>query len=283
MARKRTRPVPASPQAVLPVQDLGAALAFWTGALGLAVLRTGAGWSLLQAPDGAALVLAAPGATHPWPAAPLTPPGGWVYLHRPDVDTLAATLQGRVTAALEDPYPGFRRLMVPSPDGHVAVCWASLPLADAQILDLYRQGPERLRQVLAGLDDRHLDLTRSPGKWTIRQTVHHLVESDLGTWPVLHLALGDPGRTLRPNVWDSDVLARNLAYGSRRPGPAVALLATAREWVLDLVSHLPDALERHARWPGGGRAVVREVLRHAGGHALHHILQIEATRNLHRV
>lgn len=295
------------PQAALRVRDLGAALAFWCGALGLAPVplpsapaakapspgggppEAGAppaagssppGVAWLQAPDGATLVLAGPGGDlSPWPGVKEMVPGGWVYLQRRDLPALAAHLAGQGLAArLEEPYPGFRRLLVPDPDGYMAVLWEALPLDDATILNLYRQGPDRLRQALAGLGPADLDRPWAPGKWTVRELVHHLVDSDLGAFFVLQAALAEPGRRLEPNVWDGDTWARGLAYRSRPVEPALALFAAARAWVLDAVAHLPGALDRYIVWPSGHRAVVREVLRHAGGHALHHILQIEAAR-----
>jgi hypothetical protein len=46
------------------------------------------------------------------------------------------------------------------------------------ILAAFAAGPDDLTHALAGLSEPDLDLARGPGKWTIRQTVHHVVDGD---------------------------------------------------------------------------------------------------------
>lgn len=277
---------PRLPQVILPVQDLTAAAAFYRDALGMAVesLDAAAGTAVVRGPGGVQLVLAAAGAElAPWPGVKVAGPRAWVYLHRPDVAALAAELAGRGVCGVgpREPYPGMRHLQVTDPDGYVVEFWESVPLADAAILELYRTGPAHLQAALAGLTEADLALPRAPGKWTIRQIVHHIADSDVGTFHVLRMAMAESGRTVNPNLWDPDGVAIGLDYANRPIEPAVALFAAAREWVLSAVAHLPGALDRYVVWPSGYRSVVREMLQQVGGHAMHHILQIRETRQLH--
>ncbi len=42
----------------------------------------------------------------------------------------------------------------------------------------YAEGVYALDEVLEGLSDQGLDLSRDQGKWTIRQIVHHIVDAE---------------------------------------------------------------------------------------------------------
>lgn len=265
------------PQTALPVANLDCSLGFYRDGLGFS--QSG---GQVIGPGGVALLLVERGAAIP-PGVPGSGPGAWVYLQRPDLPGLAAQLvaRGMEIEGPVEPYPGYRHLLVPDPDGYVLAFWESLPVSDEQILALYREGPGRLRQALAGLADTHVDLHWAPGKWTVRQIVHHLVDSDLSTFYVLRMALALPEREIRSDLWAPDAFTEGLRYGRRPVEPAVTLFEAGRAWILDLLEHLPDPLAHAARWPSGYRAEVRDLLRQAGGHAIHHILQIEDVRRQH--
>lgn len=275
------------PQAALRVRDLAVALRFYRDQLGFPLLagHEPAGTALVQAPGGVHLLLAAAGADlSAWPGVKEPAPGAWVYLHRPGLPALAADLAARgVTGeGPVEPYPGFRRLLVTDPDGYAVVFWEDLPVTDARVLAIYREGPARLQAAVAGLSAAELALPWAPGKWTVREIVHHVVDSDLDTFNVLRFALAEPGRTIQTNLWDSDVWTAGLRWGERPVAPALALLAAARTWVLDVLAHVPDGLDRWVAWPSGYRAEVRRLLRQVGGHLLHHCGQIEETLRRHR-
>ncbi len=274
------------PQAALRVADLQAAVHFYCGGLGFwpVLVDDPAGVALVEGPGGASLLLATAAADlGRWPGVRQPAAGAWVYLHHPDLSALAAELQEHGVAGVgpHEPYPGFRYLLATDPDGYEAVFWESLPLTDAEVVAIYRDGPARLAAALAGLTPAGLNLPRAPGKWTIRQIVHHLVDADLGTLHVLRLALGEPGRQVQTDVWDPDDLDAGLRSAERPVEPAVALLTAARAWVGSLLDCLPGALDRSVTWPSGYRAEVRRLLQQVGGHALHHIGQIEQVRHRH--
>ncbi|MDB4896780.1 MAG: hypothetical protein JWN15_3042 [Firmicutes bacterium] len=279
-----------APQSALRVSDLPAAVRFYTERLGFALVPADgpadgpSGVAGVVGPAGVTLLLATSGADlAEWPAVAQAGPGAWIYIHRPDTAGLAAALAAQGVAG-EGPvatYPGYQHLQVLDPDGYVLTFWESLPLSDDEVLEIYRTGPERLQAAVAGLDEAGLDLPRGPGKWTIRQIVHHVVDSDLSTFHVLRLALALPGRQIQADVWDPDQWVAGLDCASRPVGPALSLMTAAHGWIREVVGHLPDALDRSVSWPSGYRAEVRELMRQVGGHALHHIAQITETRRRH--
>lgn len=302
------------PQAALAVRDLAASSRFYAETLGLEVVPLDGSISRVVGPGGATLLLvgaasvagaAGPGAgavvphepnpcntvvdpvPHQAPERPVPrpAPGAWIYLHRADLPSLSEELlhRGLAGVRLDQPYPGYRHILVPDPDGYTVVFWESLQLSDDQILSIYRDGPPRLRTTVSDLTDSQLDTPWVPGKWTLRQIIHHVVDSDLSTFNVIRMALALPDRQIQSDLWTPDDWMAGLDCARRPVGPALALLEAARDWVLEVLSHLPDGLDRSVTWPSGYRAEVRDLLRQVGGHGLHHIKQIEDTReNLRR-
>lgn len=273
------------PQVLLAAADVDRSLRFYRGLPDFRPASSGPGWAEIEGPGGTRLVLAAPGADlSTWDGVPRAKPHAWVYLQRPDLISLAGALRDRglsPTGPVE-PYPGYRHLLLPDPDGYVIAFWEPLPVSDEQILALYRTGPDRLEAAVAGLDDAVLDRPRAPGKWSLRQIVHHIVDSDLGTLRVIQLALALPGHVVQTTTWEPDEWLAGLRAVRRPIGAALKLFRAAREWVLEALPCIPDALDRWVAWPSGYRAEVRTLLRQVGGHAVHHILQIEEARRAGR-
>lgn len=268
-----------TPQLILKVADLARAAAFYQHRLGfaLASLELPAGLTQVVGPGETPLLLAAPTADLTGLDVPQALPTAVVYLRRPDLADLAERLEqaGVIFQGPEEPYPGWRQILVTDPDGYVLTFWEYPPLADEEILRIYREGPVRLRAAVEALGPANLDRPRAAHKWTYRQIVHHIVDADLGTFQTLRSALALPGRTIATDVWDPNDLMEGLQCSRRPVEPALDLLEAARAWVLDVVEHLPDALDRTVKWPSGYEAQVRLLIRQVGGHGLHHILQLE--------
>lgn len=273
------------PQVILRAADIDRSVRFYLGLPDFRLVASAPGWVQVEGPGGMHLVLASPSADLSlWPEVPQAGPSAWVYVNRPDLPSLAAALRrlGLSPEGPVEPYPGYRHLLLPDPDGYVLTFWEPLPVSDQEVLALYRGGPARLEAAVAGLDEAGLNQPWAPGKWSIRQIVHHIVDSDLGTFRVIQVALALPGHEVQSTTWDPDTWMAGLQADRRPVEPAVALFRSAREWVLDALAHLPDALDRWVTWPSGYRADVRTLLRQVGGHATHHILQIEETRRAMR-
>ncbi len=58
--------------------------------------------------------------------------------------------------------------------------------------------PERFRSAVAGLDDRQLDTPYRPGGWTVRQVVHHVVDSHMNAYIRFRLAMTEDSPTIKP-------------------------------------------------------------------------------------
>ena len=64
------------------------------------------------------------------------------------------------------------------------------------VLATFAVGPEDLDRELAGLSESDLDLARGTDKWTIRQTVHHILDGDYMWGMCARVAIGNSGSTM---------------------------------------------------------------------------------------
>ncbi len=64
--------------------------------------------------------------------------------------------------------------------------------------------PAKVRAAVAGLNERQLDTPYRDGGWTVRQVVHHLVDSHMNAYIRLRFALTENQPTIKPydeNIW----------------------------------------------------------------------------------
>jgi catechol 2,3-dioxygenase-like lactoylglutathione lyase family enzyme len=219
----------------------------------------------------------------------LLPPGGRIYCGAPGPlplyrDSLrAAGLQ----AELRENEDGSRVLELSDPDGYLVSFWEAPRLTDDEVLDRFEQAPQFLAAALDGLQEQHLDLARGPGKWTIRQTVHHMADSAGSSLVRLLMALAEPGRPFRHNPYSQDRWVAGLDAAGRPIETSVLLLTAVHRHVAALARHLrhadPPALDRSLETDLAGTVTVRETMQMLGGHVHHHVAQIRQTREVHGV
>lgn len=174
----------------------------------------------------------------------------------------------------------WRTLTLEAPEGHRFAYWQEFAAADEQIMAMFAAAPQRLEDALAGLGDSELDRALAPGKWTIRQQVHHLVDLDMAATHKLKFILADsePGRTYSSSRFEQDRWAEGMKYALRPIAAEVALFRLLREHVLTVCSVIPDALARSVIVSGGRTETAAKLMKSMAGHANGHIRQIEQIR-----
>ncbi|MCK9910636.1 DinB family protein, partial [Microbacteriaceae bacterium K1510] len=244
--------------------------------------------ALLTAPSGEMLVVAGKEAKHPTDL--LTPiydqpnPGQSLYF---SVGTEMHAHRERLLGSpafditWQEREWGWETLRVVDPDGYVVSFWGGRALSEKEILHYYDQAPSRLQNALEGLTEADLDLARAPGKWSIRQIVLHIVDSDCTSLALVKFALAEPGRSFSGNAYDPDVWAAGLDYANRPINAEVELFGAIRKHIGGLLRHIPSALERTVTLVTGQTVAVRRRIEPLMGHALHHIEQIWETRQVH--
>ncbi|NIR49499.1 DinB family protein [candidate division KSB1 bacterium] len=164
---------------------------------------------------------------------------------------------------------------------------SELKMTQDEILEKYEMAPVRLAELLAALPESALDLAREKNKWTIREIVHHIVDSDSMVTSIIMAGLGNSGCTYDQRWYPTDnSWAKTLAYGQRLIEPALALFHANHRLVEQLICVLPDSWERFVifRWerdPEGSKITVGNLIHSRVHHAQHHIGQIQETKQVH--
>lgn len=145
-----------------------------------------------------------------------------------------------------------------------------------QLIQKYREGPAVVRAALEGATERELDASPAPGKWSAREIVHHLADSEMTSAIRLRRLLAEE----RPLIqgYDQDEFARRLYYG--RPIQASLLaFAAARETTADILDRLTDAdWARAGTHSQIGRYTMEAWLEIYAVHAHNHAEQIRRAR-----
>ncbi|MFZ5817197.1 MAG: DinB family protein [Bacillota bacterium] len=274
-------------RAALRVRDLAASLRFYRDLLGWSVVEEDPARevALIQLPSGTILLLTSSSSldTSPWQGERFQEyqPGRRFYAFGTDLHLLEERLTAAGVTGMEmKGNETGRTLIIPDPDGYFVGYYEELPMTDEAILDLFARGPALLKEAVADLSESQLDLARAPGKWTIRQIVHHVVDSDLGTCFRLKFALAEPGRAYNGNAYSPDTWADSLDYAHRPVVVELQLLEALRQHLVALCRHLPGAMSRHVVM-NGQPLPVGSSLKMNAGHLLDHLEQIMETRQVH--
>jgi hypothetical protein len=156
-----------------------------------------------------------------------------------------------------------------------------------ELLGQYIAAPANLEASLAGLSKAAFDLSRDNNKWTIREIVHHIIDSDAMVTAMIMAGLGNSGCTYDQTWYPTDnSWVETLAYSRRSLDPALALFRENHRSVEELIGLLPDSWARYVmfRWegdPDGAKITVGDLINSRSHHAQHHIGQIQATRKAH--
>lgn len=271
------------PTRAIPVQDLAPSLDFYAGKLGLKLIEHYPDAAHLETAFGHILLAGrAAGDVAPYMALTyeVVKPGAVIYLFAPDI---MATAQQIPDATLITTDWGERKLEIADPNGYTISYWTENDLTPEQMLALFRSAPDRLEKAIAGLTEAQLDLVRAPSKWSIRQIVHHIADSAIGTIARLRFGVAEPGRLYRPNTYSPDAWDQALASDRRPVGPSVALFRAVHEHMSQLIEYVPGALDGYTVSESGAKATVSRSLGMLAAHAAGHVDQIWQTRRIHGI
>jgi hypothetical protein len=145
-----------------------------------------------------------------------------------------------------------------------------------QLIAQYKDGYRVVAEALATITKEELDARPAPGKWSAREIVHHLADSEMTAAVRFRRLLAED----RPAIkgYDQDEFARRLHY--ERPHEAsLELFRAARASTADLMACLTEAdWLREGTHSEVGRFGLDTWLRVYGQHAHKHASQIRVAR-----
>ena len=145
-----------------------------------------------------------------------------------------------------------------------------------QLIDQYKAGYEVVAAALAGATDAELDAHPAPGKWSAREIVHHLADSEMTAAIRLRLLIA----TERPQIvgFDQEEFARRLYY-DRPIEASVEAFKSARRTTAEILDRMTEAeWAREGTHSEHGRYTVERWLEIYAAHAHNHAEQIRVAR-----
>ena len=149
-----------------------------------------------------------------------------------------------------------------------------------QLIDQYKAGYEVVAAALAGATDPELDAHPAPGKWSAREIVHHLADSEMTAAIRLRLLIA----TERPQIvgFDQEEFARRLYY-DRPIEASVEAFKSARRTTAEILDRMTEAeWAREGTHSEHGRYTVERWLEIYAAHAHNHAEQIRVARSAAR-
>jgi hypothetical protein len=108
----------------------------------------------------------------------------------------------------------------------------------AELIARYKDGYREVSAALAGATDRDLDARPAPGKWTAREIVHHLADSEMTSAVRLRLLVAEENAAIR--AYDEKEFAKRLHY-DRPIAHSLLAFQAARSSTGDLLDRMTDA------------------------------------------
>lgn len=147
-------------------------------------------------------------------------------------------------------------------------------VGDADPLGLLREGPARFEAAVAGRGVAALARPEGPGRWSARDVVSHMADSELAWAWRIRLVLGHDGPGL--TGYDQDAFAARLHYHEQplsRSQRRFGLLRGDNLWLLERTTSAERA--RVGVHSERGEESLDHMIRLYAGHDLVHLAQLE--------
>ena len=144
------------------------------------------------------------------------------------------------------------------------------------LIEKYREGYRVVNDALRGISEQELDARPAPDKWSAREIVHHLADSEMTSAIRLRRLIAEE----RPVIqgYDQDEFARRLAY-DRPVQASLDAFRAARQTTAEILERLTETdWTREGIHSESGRYTVERWLEIYAIHAHTHAEQIRRAR-----
>lgn len=140
----------------------------------------------------------------------------------------------------------------------------------------YKDGCRVVAAALEGATEAELDARPATGKWSAREIVHHLADSEMTAAIRLRLLVAEDHAAVRP--YDQELFARTLHY-DRPIAASLQAFQAARASTAELLDRMTDAQwAKQGTHPEHDTYSVERWLELYGAHAHNHADQIKRAR-----
>ncbi len=150
-----------------------------------------------------------------------------------------------------------------------------------ELLERYRRGAELVATVMTGAAGAELDFKPAPDKWSVRQIVAHLADSEMVGGDRFRRLIAEENPTLI--YYDQDAWAEKLNYHRRKTSEAMESFRRMRAENYDILKDQPEeAFERAGTHSQRGRISLRDMVELMANHAESHSRQIREVRDQYK-
>ena len=153
--------------------------------------------------------------------------------------------------------------------------------ASVQPLGEWLQVSRSIEIALKGLTEDDLNFRGGPNGWSIRENVHHVVESNLVACTIVIAAMGKGGFTYDCSWMNPDrAWMERMGYSRGAVAPAIEALSAVCRYVAALLSAAPDALRLEVKLLGAPGTepylmTVEQMIRLEVEHVWHHLQEVD--------
>src|SRR5262245_39806068 len=138
-----------------------------------------------------------------------------------------------------------------------------------------RETPERIRAAATSWSPQQFERSYAPGKWTARQILIHLAQSELALGNRARMALSTPNYVAQ--AFDQDRwIARDGALSGKEALDAFVAMAGMNRSMFEKLSEAERATP--LQHPEYGALTVDWILEQMAGHQIHHLKQLQQIR-----
>jgi DinB superfamily len=149
------------------------------------------------------------------------------------------------------------------------------------LLERFRRGPEVLAMVLTGVFGEEEDYVIAPDKWSIRQIIAHLADTELVLAYRMRTVIAQDNPTIL--AFDQDAWAKNLDYARRKPKQSLETLRRLRAENHELLKELPAAaFSRTGNHSERGPFTLEGLVETYSEHTENHARQMQEIREAYK-
>ena len=151
----------------------------------------------------------------------------------------------------------------------------------ARLIESYKNGYAEVADALNDISEPELDFSHARGKWSSREIVHHLADSEMTSAIRLRKLLVESSPYIQG--YDQDAFAKKLHYGERPIEPSLRAVEAARKTTAELLDRMTDAdWKRAGEHSDSGPYSAETWLEIYAVHAHNHVEQIRRNRTAYR-
>jgi hypothetical protein len=148
----------------------------------------------------------------------------------------------------------------------------------SDLIARYAAGVDEVNKALEGFPSESLAVNVIPGKWSAKEIVHHLADSESTSAIRLRRLLVEDSPVIQG--YDQDAFAVQLKYNERDMAPALDAFRSARETTVQLLELMSDEdWKREGVHTESGRYTAEQWLAIYAAHAHNHAAQIRRLRD----